>query len=597
MESPVSRCFFTTSNTAERVRSRRVASAISRPSSRSRKRPSRSLGRGRLPVCVVRIRSVRRFTRRSRRLVWRGGRSVVGPERRDLGDVRIENAGRRPGRRARRVPHGPVAGDRELRLVGDLRRRVVRELLRLRFEADQGAALPAVADPDPILAIRPHVVGLGERHRDVVLDGLALVRVELAELAVVEAAVPDHAGRVDAEAADGARLGRRRVLGELLRARVELADLAATELREPNVLVLIERDAVGGGALRGHLPHRGLAGLTVPLADHVADDHREPDIVLGVDHGGVASALAAARGVHRIARDGAGLRVEPAEGEPDGLGPEHVAVAIDREPVRIRLGVGHHPVLDLGGARIDASDPVRDATVRVPDVAVGIEVGLLRPALLVAGVERRVEGQVVLDVHRLGERRFVDGEGGVGLEPALGTAGPEVLAEVGDDGRAIWRAQRARRDQRAAQAAAVLHLVDEVAPLGLVILLGREEALAVAVHALLLQQHAARLTRIELDVGDELDLARTLRGEAELAPADAQRRALAAADGEALLAEAGWPDSTARLEPGQGNPSVLMTGHVVAAARRASRSPARIASRSRLISISATWASYTSPGT
>src|SRR2546428_8059251 len=32
--------------------------------------------------------------------------------------------------------------------------------------------------------------------------------------------------------------------------------------------------------------------------------------------------------------------------------------------------------------------------------------------------------------HRLGERRFVDGEGGVGLEPALGTAWPEVLAEV-----------------------------------------------------------------------------------------------------------------------------------------------------------------------
>src|SRR2546425_5124402 len=69
------------------------------------------------------------------------------------------------------------------------------------------------------------------------------------------------------------------------------------------------------------------------------------------------------------------------------------------------------------------------------------------------------------------------------------------------------------------------------------------------------------------------------------------------AHGELLLSEAGWPDSTARLEPCQRNPSVLMTGHVVAAARRASRSPARIASRSRLISISATWASYTSPGT
>src|SRR5262245_11919106 len=522
MESPVSRCFFTTSSTAERVRSRRVASAIGRPSSRSRKRPSRSLGRGRLPVCVVRIRSVLRFTRRS----------VVGPECRDPGHVRIQHAGRRLGRRARRVPHGPVARDRELRLIGDLRRRVVRELLRFRVEADQGAALAAVADPDLVLTIRPDIVRLGERHRDVILDDLSRLRVDLPELAVVEAAVPDHAGRVDAETTDGARLGQRRVLGELLRARVELADLAATELGEPDVLVLVERNAVGGGALGGHLPHGGLAGLTVPLADHVADDDREPDVVLRVDDRRVAAALAAAGGVHRIARDRAGPRVEPADREPDGLGPEHVTVAIDGEPVRIRLGVGHHPVLDLGGARIDASDPVRDAAVRVPDVALGIEVGLLGPALLVAGVELRIEGQVVLDVHRLGERRLVDGEGGVGLEPAPGTAWPEVLAEVGDDGRAIRRAQRARRDERAAQAAAVLHLVDEVVPLGLVILLRREEALAVAVHALLLEQRAARLARIELVVGDELDLAGALRGEAELALADAHGRALAERDVE-----------------------------------------------------------------
>src|SRR5206468_11990464 len=134
-------------------------------------------------------------------------------------------------------------------------------VVRFRVDAGPGAAVRAVADPDRFVAFRTHVVGLGDRPRDVVLDDLARVRVVLAELAVVEAAVPDHAGRVDAEAADGARLGRRRVLGELLRARVELADLAATELREPDVLVLIERDAVGGGALRGHLPHRGLAGL------------------------------------------------------------------------------------------------------------------------------------------------------------------------------------------------------------------------------------------------------------------------------------------------------------------------------------------------
>src|SRR5712692_7533201 len=53
--------------------------------------------------------------------------------------------------RARRVPDGAVARDGQLGLVGDLRRRVVRELLALRLEADQRAALAAVADPDVVV--------------------------------------------------------------------------------------------------------------------------------------------------------------------------------------------------------------------------------------------------------------------------------------------------------------------------------------------------------------------------------------------------------------------------------------------------------------
>src|SRR6185369_12835793 len=103
------------------------------------------------------------------------------------------------GRRPRRVPDGAVASDGELRLIGDLRRRVVRELLGLRIEADERAALAAVADPDHVLPIRPDVVGLGEGHRNVVLDDLAGPGVDLAELAVVEAAVPDGAGAIAAE--------------------------------------------------------------------------------------------------------------------------------------------------------------------------------------------------------------------------------------------------------------------------------------------------------------------------------------------------------------------------------------------------------------
>src|SRR5262249_49311691 len=154
---------------------------------------------------------------------------VVGSERRHLPDVRIQHAGRRLRRRPWRVPDRAVARDRELRLIRRLRRRIVRELLALRIEADQAAALASVADPDLIVAIGPPVGGLGERHRNVVLDDAARFRVDLAELAAAEAAVPDDAGGIDAESTDGRRR-ERRVLGEFFRLRIEARDLAASEL-------------------------------------------------------------------------------------------------------------------------------------------------------------------------------------------------------------------------------------------------------------------------------------------------------------------------------------------------------------------------------
>src|SRR5207249_10970168 len=181
---------------------------------------------------------------------------------------------------------------------------------------DQAAALATVADPDLIVSIGPDVVGLGEGHGDVVLDDPAGLRIELAELAGAEAAVPDDPGGVDAQPADRRRLRERRILGELLRLGIELRDLAAPKLGEPEVFVPVQADAVRRRARRRHFPHPGLLGLAVPLAEHVAADDGEPDVFLRVDDRRVApGALALAGGVHRIPEHRTRPRIEAAQME------------------------------------------------------------------------------------------------------------------------------------------------------------------------------------------------------------------------------------------------------------------------------------------
>src|SRR5512146_2942891 len=58
MSTPQSTCFCTTSATASRTRAWKAASSPELPCSRARIISMRSAGRGRLPVWVVRIRSV-----------------------------------------------------------------------------------------------------------------------------------------------------------------------------------------------------------------------------------------------------------------------------------------------------------------------------------------------------------------------------------------------------------------------------------------------------------------------------------------------------------------------------------------------------------
>src|SRR5512132_849110 len=61
MSTPASACLRTTSATASAIRRSSASAATGTPSSRAYMMRTRSSGRGRLPVCVVRNRSVLRF--------------------------------------------------------------------------------------------------------------------------------------------------------------------------------------------------------------------------------------------------------------------------------------------------------------------------------------------------------------------------------------------------------------------------------------------------------------------------------------------------------------------------------------------------------
>src|SRR5258708_37382016 len=209
---------------------------------------------------------------------------VRGP-RLDLRHVGIEHADARLGAGPRAVPDGAVARDLHLRLVRDLRRRVIAEFAGLRVEHDGGAALAVVAEPDVALQVGLRVVGPRQVERPLELGRLAALRIHVADDAAVVDAVPDAVLEVDAGAADPSRLSDSFIFRESVRHRVVLADpRVAAEQRHPDVALAVDVDAVRRGRPRRRGEHRDLARLPVPLVEAVAADHRHPDVALRVDH-------------------------------------------------------------------------------------------------------------------------------------------------------------------------------------------------------------------------------------------------------------------------------------------------------------------------
>src|SRR5262249_56013639 len=99
-----------------------------------------------------------------------------------------------------------------VRLAGDLRRWVVRELLRLRVVAHRSAAFAVVAEPDIALVVALWVVRARDVDRHLRLGGLAGGCVDPADDAAVVDAVPDAVLHVHARAADAPGLGPRLLL-------------------------------------------------------------------------------------------------------------------------------------------------------------------------------------------------------------------------------------------------------------------------------------------------------------------------------------------------------------------------------------------------
>src|SRR5712692_11941372 len=307
--------------------------------------------------------------------------SVARFERRHLRHVGIEHADRAIERRARVVPDRAFAGDLDLRQVAALYRRIEGELLGLRIELDDGAAHGAVRDPHIVVLIRPDVIRLGEGYRHLVFDHLAGRRIELADLAVAEHAVPDDPVLIDAAAPDQAELiflirREHRIFREYFLLGIEFRHPALRELRDPDVALLVLVGTVGIGAQRRRLIERNLAGLGIVLGEPVAPDDRQPDIILGVDDRIVTAGLEQSGRIDGIAVHLAGLGIKAAELGPDRLAPPDDALGIDRNAVRdaaLRQRVG----LPLHRARIELDDAIARPAVGHPDVAVVVEIWVL----------------------------------------------------------------------------------------------------------------------------------------------------------------------------------------------------------------------------
>ena len=330
------------------------------------------------------------------------------------------------------------------------------------------------------------------------------------------------------------RVGGRRELGPRVVGRVELDDLAAAPERDPDVVVAVGDDAVGDRVRGRDAEHRHLARRPVPLADGAAHDPPDVDVALRVHRqrlqelGRVADHVV---GVHRdLVLERLGLGIEPEEpllrrpGAAAVLRQPDQAGRIDEDLVVPVARIGIEILLLLARARIQLHQPVRDAAVDQPDVAVGVESRVLPvtpdpvpcPRLGVDALVGPVLGEVVLDVHRLAEGLLVDRRLLLdGHAPALAVR-PEVLHDVGEQIVAVLPAEaehrRAEGQQPLPVARGILlperaadHVVDPGHPLPLGARPRGEEVLAVARHADLLGDLLAGARRVDLVVARVLE--------------------------------------------------------------------------------------------
>ncbi len=103
-------------------------------------------------------------------------------------------------------------------------------------------------------------------------------------------------------------------------------------------------------------------------------------------------------------------------------------------------------------AGIELHQPVRIPAVREPDVAVMVEADVLpHPAAAIADVDvfrrlaplaRGIGRQVVLDIHRLAERRLIDRRVAIRANPARLGVRPVILRHVGQQLRAVLPGER-----------------------------------------------------------------------------------------------------------------------------------------------------------
>ena len=425
-----------------------------------------------------------------------------------------------------------------------LRLRIERELLGARIEPPQrGAgfavgALSHVGGPDVAFRIGGDVVGLRVLLRDRPFGHLPGGLIQLDELSGPLAggvdAPPDVVVPVHVQPPRVRRVGGGRELGPRVVGRVELDDLAPAPERDPDVVVAVGDHAVGNRMRRRDPEHRHLAGGAVPLAEGAPHDPAHVDVAPRVDGQRLHELRRVAHHVVRIHRDPVlellRLGVEPQE--PLFLVPGPAPVLrqpdqprpIDQDLVVPVPGIGIEPLPLRARAGIQPDQPVRDPAVHQPDVAVGVETGILPvaadpipgPARVVGPFSRTVRRQVVLDVHRLAEGLFVDRRLLLDAHAPRFAVGSEVLDDVRQQVVPVLPPEAERRRPERKQplrvAGGILfperaadHVIDPGPPLPLGARARGEEVLSVAGHADLLGDLLAGPRRVDLVVARVLE--------------------------------------------------------------------------------------------